>query len=45
MLVAKNVCGIIALVLFGMKALGIGLGSLDLTAAGLFFLSVVILPL
>jgi hypothetical protein len=45
MTVAKTICGVIAVVLFGMKAIGVGLGSIDLTAAGLFFLGIAILPI
>lgn len=45
MTIAKTVCGIIALVAFSLKALNISFGTLDLTATGLFFLTVALLPL
>jgi hypothetical protein len=45
MTIAKIVCGIIAVVLFALKAIGVSLGNLDMTAAGLFFLALALLPL
>jgi len=45
MTIAKTVCGLIAVVCFGLKAIGVQIGTLDLLATGLFFLGIVILPL
>jgi hypothetical protein len=45
MVIAKTVCGIVACVLFGLKAIGVQFGNLDMVAAGLFFLALALLPL
>jgi hypothetical protein len=45
MTIAKTVCGIIAVICFGLKSIGFSFGNLDLLAAGLFFLALALLPL
>jgi len=42
MTIAKQVFAVAAAILFALKALGVSLGSLDLTAAGLFCLTIAV---
>ena len=45
MTIAKTLCGVIAIIFFGLAAINVKFGTLNMVATGLFFLSFALLPL